>query len=416
MKLGGVKIINLDSLKGKFDLEEIWENIENGVLLDCQRDLAEQGADLAEPIVEVLETLDRGRELEKLLALFYQNEKWNLEGLEQALKPFSGKSRDHRGNHFYSRNRGMIQSLIEQKQIVWDKKKAGYLFLFLLLMLQVHPRAEIVGAEAAFLQKKLEGLQSDGREAQQRWTGFRMYPYTSGVLYQKDGRIRNEQGKFFSSEQEEIDFFTYTKKLGIIAFTKQGELAACTEANMKYEIGNRLKELEERRIVMSAAYGSVYLLLTKSGQVISNVKEDISSWKNICWVGAGLNSLTAIREKNGNLLEVGSDSKITEFSDVKAAYTWSERKYRYGILKKNGMFIMDDGIQIEQVCAANIEREGYVYVVGSEICFRRFGENEVLKYRIDTEGQIVEIWKYQDKFYLWMDREGEEQIKHVELR
>lgn len=57
MKLGGVKIINLDSLKGKFDLEEVWENIENGVLLDCQRELAKQGADLAEIIAEVLETL-----------------------------------------------------------------------------------------------------------------------------------------------------------------------------------------------------------------------------------------------------------------------------------------------------------------------------------------------------------------------
>ena len=78
MKIGGVKIISLDSLKGKFDLTEVWENIENGVLLDCQQDFVRQKADLAEPIVKVLEVLDKDRELEELVFAFYQNGNWNL--------------------------------------------------------------------------------------------------------------------------------------------------------------------------------------------------------------------------------------------------------------------------------------------------------------------------------------------------
>ena len=137
MKIGGVKIISLESLKGKFDLKEVWGNIENGVLLDCQRDLAVQGADLAEPIAELLEELEQEEELEKRLAYFYSCRGWDLDGLKQVLKPWSAKSRDHKGNDFYSRNFEMIQNLTERKQIVWDYKKAAFFFLFLLLMLQV---------------------------------------------------------------------------------------------------------------------------------------------------------------------------------------------------------------------------------------------------------------------------------------
>ena len=418
MKLGGVKIINLDSLKGKFDLEEVWENIENGVLLDCQRDLAKQGADAAEQIVIVLETLDRDEGWEEILSFFYQGEEWNLEGLEQALKPFSTKSKDHRGNNFYSRNIGVIQNLVEREQIVWDQKKAGLLFLFLLLMLQVRPREEILIEDIRFLQKKLKSLESYRKETKQKKTGFRMYPYISGVLYLKDGKIINEQGKQFSPEQETIDFFTYTERLGILAFTEQGKLSECTEANVQYEIKSRLERLleEEQRIVMAAAYGSVYLLLTASGQVISNVRDNLDEWKKICWIGAGLNSLTAIKERSGNLLEIGSDSKITEFSDVKAAYTWSEGKCRYGILKENGVFIMDDGLQVEGVCAANIEREGYVYTIGKEIYFRKFGERQERKYRVDAEGTLVEVWKYREKFYFCIcgETKEQEQIGSVE--
>ncbi|MCX4269432.1 MAG: hypothetical protein OSJ62_12355 [Lachnospiraceae bacterium] len=412
MKLGGVKIINLDSLKGKFDLEEVWENIENGVLLDCQRELAKQGADLAEIIAEVLETLEKEEEPS---FLFYRDGRWNLEELEHALKPFSTKSKDHKGNSFYSRNKAVIWRLLEQKQIHWSQRKAALFFLFLLLMLQVHPRAEIQSKEVEFLEKTLKSV--DNGKEKRKYTGFRLYPYSSGVLYQKDGKIQNEQGKCFSSEQEEIDFFTYTEKLGILAFTKQGEISECTDATLKHEIAGKLKGVvKESGIAMAAAYGSVYLLLTKGGEVISNVKDSISGWNDICWVGAGLNSLTAVREKNRNLLELGSDSKITEFSNVKAAYTWSGGTYRYGVLKENGIFIMDDGVRAEQVLAANIEREGYVYAVKDTIYFRRFGEKQEVSYLTALEGTIAEVWKYRDRLYFLTEKESEEQIGSVKMK
>lgn len=412
MKLGGVKIINLDSLKGKFDLEEVWENLENGVLLDCQRDLAAQGAELAERIVTVLEELDKEEGLEEMVSEFYQDQKWDFDGLKQTLKPLSMKSRDHSGNDFYSRNIGMIRSLVEHGQIVWDRRKAALFFLFLILMLQVRPRMEISSEEALFIQKKLEVLTSEAKETRQKKSSFRMYPYRSGVFYLSDGKIRNEQGKLFSPEQEQIDFFTYTERLGIIAFTKQGEISACTEASVKYEIKSKLERLkkEEQRIVMAAACKSVYLLLTVNGQVVSNVQDNIEEWKKIRWIGAGLNSMTAIREKSGNLLELGSDSKITEFSGVKAAYTWSEGKCRYGILKENGSWIMDDGLQVEGVCAANLDREGYVYVIGTELFFRQYDQVKVVRYSVKENGGITEVCKYRSVVYYWLDGIGRVEI------
>lgn len=417
MKIGGVKIINLDSLRGKFDLEEVWRNLENGVLLDCQRDFAAQRADLAQQIVEVLEGLEKEEEMEKLVSAFYQDRKWDLDGLERVLKPLSTKSRDHSGNDFYSRNIGVIRNLAEHGKIVWDKKKAALFYLFLILMLQVRPRQEILSEEAFFIQKELGALAKTEKETKQKGSCARMYPYSSGVFYLSEGKIVNEQGKLFSPEQERIDFFTYTDRLGIIAFTKQGEISDCTEANVRYEIRSRLERLkkEDRRVIMAAACGNIYLLLTANGQVIGNIRDSIEGWKKIRWIGVGLNSITAIREKNGNLLELGSDSKITEFSGVKAAYTWSDGKCRYGILKENGIFIMDDGGQVDGVCAANIDREGYLYTNGTELFFRRFEIWEERKCRIGMEGRIAEVCKYHENIYYWVEGDAGEQIGRVAI-
>ena len=276
------------------------------------------------------------------------------------------------------------------------------------------PRAEIISEDAVWIQHKLEELSDSEKKIEVKRISSRMYPYAFGVLYLKDGMIVNEQGKQFSPKQEQIDFFTYTEKLGILAFTKQGEISDCTEATIRYEIEDRLRG-EEAKFVMAAAYGSIYLLLQADGQVISNVQDNMEGWKNICWIGAGLNSITAIRKKNKNLLELGSDSKITEFSDVKAAYTWSEGIYRYGILKENGILIMDDQQQIEGVCAANIEREGYLYVVGTDLFFRRFGTKEAVKYPIAVQGKVVEVCKYRSKFYYLTEGEKGEQIGSFKL-
>lgn len=415
MKLGGVKIINLDSLKGKFDLEEVWGNIENGVLLDCQRDLARQGADLAGQIVTVLESLEREKGLDEVVSDFYRGGKWDLEGLEKGIKPFSTKSRDHSGNDFYSRNREKIQKLVEQGKVDWDGKTAAMFFLFLLMMLQVKPRAEIAAADFVWIHKKLKTLGGGFKEARRVGTGFRIYPYGSGVLYLKEGRIVNQQGRVFSPKEEQIDFFTYTERLGIIAFTKQGEISGCTETDVRYGIERRRAELAGGKIVMAAAYGGVYLLLTADGEVVSNVLDRLEGWKKIRWVGAGLNSITAVREKNGSLLELGSDSKITEFSDVAAAYTWSEGKCRYGILKENQVFIMEDGSTVEGVCAASLDRDGYVYAVGGDVFFRPFEGDERKIYQVQAGGRIGEVRKYHSKVYFLVDGGTGEEIQEIEL-
>lgn len=408
MKLGGVKIINLDSLKGKFELKEVWENIENGVLLDCQRDLAIQGAELSEPIVKVLEGLDTEEGLEEIISGFYREQEWDLDGLRQVLKPFCAKSKDHSGNDFYSRNIGIIRNLVEQGQIAWDKRKAALFFLFLILMLQVRPRMAISKEEVLFIQKELGSLGGKTEERKEAGNGRRLYPYEGGVFYLLDGKIVNERGTLFSPIQEEIAFFAYTKRLGIIAFTVQGEISDCTEANVRYEIRCRLDTLkkEEQRVVMVAACYTVYVLLTVSGRVISNVQDCLEGWKKIRWVGAGLNSVTAIRERSGNLLELGSDSRITEFSGVRAAYTWSEGKCRYGVLKEGGSWIMDDGFVADGVCAGNLDRDGYVYAVGRELIFRRYGEGGIIRYRIGGDREVVEVCKY--RAFVYYRLEGEE--------
>lgn len=415
MKLGGVKIINLDSLKGKFDLEEVWGNLENGVLLDCQKELAVQGAELAKQMVNVLEELDKEEGLEEIVSGFYRDSEWDLDGLRQVLKPLSAKSKDHSGGDFYSRNSERIRKLVEQGEIIWNRKKAALFFLFLILMLQVRPRKEITGEDILFMQKELKTSQKEAGNIEKTEDRRRLYPYGSGVFYLFEGKIVNEKGICVSPKQEEIDFFTYTERLGIIAFTKQGELSACTEANIRYEIRRQLEPFEkkEQTIVMAAACHTIYALLTGSGRVISNVKDKIEGWKKIRWIGVGLNSMTAIREKTGNLLELGSDSKMTEFSSVRAAYTWSEGICRYGILKEDGSWMMDDGFTATGVQTGYLDREGYLYVMGTDIIFRQYGmQNEVI-YQVGK--RIMEVCKYRNTVFYRLEEECVRQVSISEF-
>ena len=77
---------------------------------------------------------------------------------------------------------------------------------------------------------------------------------------------------------------------------------------------------------------------------------------------------------------------------------------------------MDDGVRVEQVLAANIEREGYVYAVKDTIYFRRFGEKQEVSYLTALEGTIAEVWKYRDRLYFLTEKESEEQIGSVKMK
>lgn len=416
MKLRGINITSLGTLRNHFDLEEIWGNIENGMLLNCERVLMEQNAYVAKNIAEVLEVYEQREGLGEIVSGFYCQGKWNFEELVKRMEPLLLKSKDHKGNNFCSRNEKDIRNMICTDKVIWKEETVVLFYLFLLLMLQGKPQEKISEKEFLFIEEYLgsEGIKWEEKSKQDE--GFRLYPYEAGILYLKEGRIVNGNGECFSSKDEKIACYAYTDELGLLAFTEQGTIAACTEPDIRYEIDCGLMAGASGKVIMVAAYGGIYILLMEDRTVLSNVKDVTQEWKDIRWVGAGLNTLTAIRGKNRYLLSVGSDHKLDEYSNVRSVCTWStDEDNRYIILKEDGSAVMDDGRNMEHADAVNIDCEGYVYAVGAEVFLRQYDSEVKSKYKLPEGCRVAEICKYHSIIYCRVILDGKEEFITIDL-
>ena len=400
MKLKGIHITSLGMFRKYFKLEKIWENIDNGRLLDFEREQSRQKVYAAEQITELLEAYENQNELPEMISKFYSCDEWKAEKLEEALEALLPKSKDHDGNHFYSRNVRGIQKIISSEDLFWNEERASMFYLFLLLEIQANPKEEISEKEFLFVKEYLKAMLPRAEKAEKNSQIPRLYPYSSGVLYLRGGMIVNDKNNLLSPENEKISCYAYSDDLGLLAFTKQGTISACTEPDIKYEIEQRLKEREEKHVRMAAAYGSIYILLMEDGTILGNIEDSIGKWENIEWIGAGLNSITAIYGNNRCLQELGSDSKLRELSGVKAVYTRSDDTgSRYIVLKDDDSLIMDDNVQEAYADAANIDRNGYLYAEENKLYFRKFGDKRKVVYKLETGYRSVELCKDHSNIY-----------------
>lgn len=402
MKLEGIRISNVGSFRKHFNLSEVWKCVDNGVLAEFEMGITGDGQALAKEIADLLGAFQKTEQLSEKICNFYKNYEWNTEELRQSLKPYSQKSLDQKRTDFYTRNREIIEYFTGLDAIKWNNKKAGYFYFFLLIMLQVRPREVIEEDAINFIKEKLYQI-PDEKKQESDETDTRIYPYEAGVLYLRDGRIFNGQKHGISPAEEWIESYAYTDEIGLIAFTREGEISACTEGNTRYEIEKKIKRecKAEEKIIQVSAYGSIYILLTNLGNVLTNVEDDIKEWKDVRRVNAGLNSLTAIRGNARSILQLGMNQRLTEYSDVQAVYTKSGEGMNYAVLKTNGILITDDGYKEEKVTAIGLSGKGYFYSVGRELFRRDYGTEVKFKWEIpllegmdETErkdGRIVEI-------------------------
>lgn len=419
MKLKGINITNIGTYKKHFSIEEVWENVENGVFLEFQEKIvSKEENNLAKELANVLQACEsRGKSADAVSA-FYHNGSWDLEALEKKIEPVSSKSKEHDGSNFYSRNANGIQRIVNGKVIAWNGEKTALFYLFLLCFLQARPE-EVISEEAfAFIVDKLGSAPGEAAYEEENEQDSGLYPHGSGVLFLKDKKIMNERQKQISPEHEMISCFAYTEDLGLIAFTEQGTFSAGMEPMLRYGIEQKMAEAgrENERIVMVTAYGKIYALLLDNGSILTNVLDSIESWKDIRWVGAGLNSLTAVRGNRRHLLELGSDKGLSDFSDVKAAYTWSaDGCYRYAVLKENGDMVMDDKTLENGVSAANIGQEGYFYAIGEEIFWKEFDSGKKKKYILPSECTITGLCKCRSNMYCRAKASTEEKLFAIEI-
>ncbi len=411
MKLKGINISSIEVFREHFDLEEAWGNIGNGMLLACQEEFARQNVEAAKELAGILKSYGREGELEERLFVCYGDGGWKQDGLREMLEPLSRKSIDHKGDIFYSRNAKGIQNILRTG--VWNVESAALFCVFLLLMLQVKPMEVVSAEDFRFIQEQLHSAADRMKHTVKAEQGYRMWPGGSKVWSLKNGQIFNPQNKRFSPSEEKISCFAFTQDLGVLAFTEQGEVSSCTHPNRKCELEEKLKGRngKEKRVSMVAAYGKIYLILMEDGEVLTNVQDALTGWKDIRWVGAGQNSITAVKGSNRNLLQIGADDDLNNMSGVKAAYTRSTGgNFRYAVIKEDGSLIMDDGVQEQGVSVANICREGYIYAVGSEIFIRDFDVKERKKCRLEGEGTVLETCRAASHIYCRIGFAGAEKI------
>lgn len=397
MKLRGINITNLGAYKTHFELEEIWENFENGGLLKFQKVLAGQDEDVAGELAAILEAYEKKAGLSKVVSGFFCNSKWELQGLERQFRSLDSKRRVRDKDNFYSMNADGLKDVIYAGSILWTEETVVVFYLFLLIMLQAKPGKKISQEEFSFIKEYLSSEVVRRKVVDKEERDSRLYPYKSGILYLKDGKIRDEKNQLLSPENETIACYAYTEELGIIAFTDQGEVSSCTEPDVRNEIKRRGGD---KRAAMAVAYGRIYAILMEDGTIISNAEDFDERWKDIHWIGAGLNNITAIKGKNRYLLEIGLDIEEQEFSEVKEVHAWRiDECSRYAILKKDGNLVMDDGYVVKSVDAAYIDLEGYVYATRSDIIIREFDSGKCMRFELETGCSVVELCKNGSTIY-----------------
>lgn len=395
MKLGGINITNLGAYRTHFNLEEVWDSFENGGLLKFQKALG-RDEDMVEEIVAILEAYEKKVGLSKVISDFFGNSGWKLQELERKFQSLNSKpSRDK--DKFYSMNADGIKDAIYKGSILWTEETVVIFYLFLLLMLQAKPKEKISQEDFSFIKDYLSSEAVRRMAADKEERDSRLYPYKSGILYLKDGKIKDEKNQLLSPENETIACYAYTEELGIIAFTGQGEISSCTDPYVR----NEIKQMGgDKRAVMAAAYGRIYALLMEDGTILSNAEDLDEKWEDIRWIGAGLNNITAIKGKNRYLLEIGLDIE-KEFLEVKEVHAQSimNEDSRYAVLEKDGTLAMDDGYMVKSVDAASIDLEGYVYATQSDIIIRKFGSTEGMRFKLETGCSVVELCKNGSTIY-----------------
>lgn len=247
-----------------------------------------------------------------------------------------------------------------------DEKCRNFLGLLLICIQLKEPDEELALSEKELFQSLF--YQAGSKAVRVR----RLYPDGNGGVYQltqngklehirfdEDGEKDNRKSAVLSSDSEYIISFAYTENWNFIAISAQGTLWQRSNG----EIMEEWKEKGLPKLTMAAAYGTIYLLLTQDGRIISNVKE-LEMEADVRWVGAGLNSVSWI---TGDACALHSSVQSCEdacLTGVCAAWTREGNhpsETQWAALKQDGTLYYMAGEKvyyIPNIFAADITKEG----------------------------------------------------------
>ena len=296
-----------------------------------------------------------------------------------AAPPSSGRTLlgyDHRG--VLTQNRTFLDQLIEQTR--WGPESVRAFRMLLVLLLQLKQEESTVlleEGEIKTLRQMLRKYQLAAAPAAPR-----IYPIQDGALYLRDGSIYKV---VFTAGKEACHTPVSPKGAVLLDFAPYGEaqrveltarrLLTETSAREVYQMWTAAGSPLLRSL---ACYGDICMLLRQDGSILSNVREDIwEGWRDAVWVGAGLNSVSAICGPERCLHASFPIKRLT--TGVREAVTYSDGvETHYGAILENRQLVVD-GRGTIKVSAVAICSAGVAFARRREILFLSFHDRRTVR-------------------------------------
>lgn len=261
---------------------------------------------------------------------------------------------------------------------MWD------IFLFLLLHIQCR-QDRILPHNVVQLEQRIRKLKREIDEAD------RLCVSDADVRLLCDGQILcwNAKSGMYAKPVlygDNLQGFAYPGKLGLIAFSKNGDLLASDSTVSDAMHG--------RAVTMASSWGTGYALLAADGCVVTNIpgkaiQEAVDEWVDIRFVSAGLRSIAGIKGSLRHPVQAGLQDDRTfkryaALEDAASVHTFFSAPQRTGeasrncftILLRNGELYLDSGQRTGQYTAASLGPDGYVFSSKEHLFFYGFDGTE----------------------------------------
>lgn len=318
------------------------------------------------------------------------------------------------GKDFWDHNGDFLRKILDG--VIWNEKNCRLLCGYLLLFIQLSKsRTEMLDCEKQLLINELYHEEDAGEVS-----GRLICPNGAGGIccLRKDGIYNIEYAgdgsctaeKMAIGERRIVSFAMLSGKY-LLAVDIAGKLISESEAAAEQW---RQKGCPPLKSV--AACGPLYQMLTESGEIITNVKGFARNMKGVRQIGAGLNSLSAVKGDQKELVttfdlasEVDEDM-LVGVREARTRVEYDPKTVSWLILQEDGTLWFSDGegiLKDEEVEKADLCRSGVFYVqghtlwryyYGDEITERIAAVNSAVKeLYCETAGENTAVYLWQEE-------------------
>ncbi len=348
MELNGVLIRHKSTLSANFSpFEGVWRNLENGNYMEC-------------------------------LSKYFSNDP-----LAQELLGMAGfvlvTSADSQGQLEQKRSSAVYRKFSEENseamhrlEAIAENEKQKWI-LCLAVYMHVQAEQEAFAPETArYISKLLREAATPGpAECADVFRSRLCLINGEGYCLDQSGTITPCQNSCqlpFGKGWQNIQSFAYTDRLGLIAIDADGKV-------LRHGGSVALQIPTDRKMVCVSAYLSNYILLDERGEIHTNIRMDLSGWRNLRYVYVGLNSAAGVK-RDGTIVSAGVQD-LSALAGAARVFTYHGQERHFFVIFENGSAQDDECVVYTDVTAAALTEKGYYYAKTDGWVYQRsYGRKE----------------------------------------